>query len=71
LIGGTTEPVRGATWPRGPSAAGRAIAAARRVQLDEGQGARGWFADGRTAVPMQPGAASLVIRRNGTVDVGA
>ncbi|HEY2226040.1 hypothetical protein [Actinomycetospora sp.] len=31
----------------------------------------GWYADGREARPLVPGAASLVLRRDGTADVGA
>ena len=37
----------------------------------QGDSHGGWYAEGRQARPLVPGAASLVIRRDGTVDVGA
>jgi hypothetical protein len=37
----------------------------------QGDSHGGWYADNREARPLVPGAASLVIRRDGTVDVGA
>ena len=37
----------------------------------QGDSHGGWYAEGREARPLVPGAASLVIRRDGTVDVGA
>jgi hypothetical protein len=38
-------------------------------RLEDSHG--GWYADGREARPLIPGAASLVLRRDGTADVGA
>jgi hypothetical protein len=37
----------------------------------QGDSHGGWYLDGREARPLVPGAASLVIHRNGTADVGA
>ena len=37
----------------------------------QGDSHGGWYADGHPARPLVPGAASLVIRRDGTADVGA
>jgi len=37
----------------------------------QGDSHGGWYAEGRAARPLVPGAASLVIHRDGTVDVGA
>jgi hypothetical protein len=36
----------------------------------QGDSHGGWYSEGREARPLVPGAASLVIRRDGTVDVG-
>ena len=37
----------------------------------QGDSHGGWYTEGREVRPLVPGAASLVIRRDGTVDVGA
>lgn len=37
----------------------------------QGDSHGGWYADGREARPLVPGAGSLVLRRDGTADVGA
>lgn len=37
----------------------------------QGDSHGGWYSEGRTARPLVPGAASLVIRRDGSVDVGS
>jgi hypothetical protein len=37
----------------------------------QGDSHGGWYADNREARPLVPGAASLMVRRDGTVDVGA
>lgn len=37
----------------------------------QGDSHGGWYAEGRAARPLVPGAASLVLRRDGTADVGA
>ena len=31
----------------------------------------GYFTDGRTVIPLRPGAASVVIYRNGSINIGA
>lgn len=71
LIPGAQEP--GGTWPESPHLTGAAAAAA--VAAFNGgfrfQDARGGFyLDGRSAVPLRPGAASIVIYNNGTINVG-
>lgn len=71
LVPGAREP--GGQWPVAPEIAGDARAAA--VAAFNGgfrfKDARGgfWF-DGTEAVPLVDGAASIVIRRNGAVDIG-
>ena len=37
----------------------------------DGDSHGGWYGEGREARPLVPGAASLVLRRDGTADVGA
>ena len=37
----------------------------------QGDSHGGWYSEGREARPLVPGAASVVIRRDGTVDVGS
>jgi hypothetical protein len=72
LVPGLTEP--GGTWPQPPY-----ITTAERATV---QGAfnggfrfadarGGFYLDGRTAVPLRVGAASVVIYRDGRVDVGS
>ena len=71
LYAGTAEP--GGTWPNQG-----AVAAAQRAGLvaafNSGFHAfasgGGWFDHGRTAVALRPGAASLVIRADGSATVG-
>jgi Phosphodiester glycosidase len=71
LVPGAHEP--GGTWPQPPFLAG--AAAARAVAAFNG-GFRfadahgGFYLDGRQAVPLQMGAASVVLYRNGRVNVG-
>lgn len=72
LIPGLTEP--GGTWPHPPyitPAEAPSILAAFNggFRFQEAHG--GFYLDGRTAVPLVAGAASLVIYKDGKVDVGA
>lgn len=71
LIPGSHDP--GGSWPTPPDLTG--TAAARAVAAFNGgfrfQDARGGFyLDGRTAIPLRTGAASVVIYKNGRVNVG-
>ena len=64
----------GGSWATPPSVTPtleRTVAAvfSAGFRLDDSHG--GWFADGRAARPLLHGAASLVLHRDGTADVGA
>ncbi|MCD2193984.1 hypothetical protein LQ327_11420 [Actinomycetospora endophytica] len=70
---GTEDP--GGTWPVPTSVDSNeqrtvvdAFSAGFRLQ---GDSHGGWYLDGKEARPLVPGAASLVINKNGTTDVGA
>jgi hypothetical protein len=70
---GTEDPGGHWTTPTSVDAAEQrtvvtAFSAGFRLQ---GDSHGGWYEDGREARPLVPGSASLVIRRDGTVDVGA
>lgn len=72
LIPGAEEP--GGTWPQPPDLVGQAalhaVAAFNggfRIQDAHG----GFYLDGRQAVPLQSGAASIVIYKSGRIDIGA
>ena len=69
---GTQDP--GGAWSTPTSvdpAEQRAVAAVFNAGFRlQGDSHGGWYADGRTARPLVPGAASLVIRRDGRADVG-
>jgi len=72
LIPGAQEP--GGTWNRSPDLTGatadRAIAAFNGgFRFQDAQG--GFYLDGRTGVALRPGAASVVIDKNGHVNIGA
>lgn len=72
LYAGTTQPV--GTWVNdgaiAPAQQSTLVAAFNSgFQLKESLG--GWYADGRVAVPLRVGAASLVIRADGSATVGA
>ncbi|MHB1930480.1 MAG: phosphodiester glycosidase family protein, partial [Acidimicrobiales bacterium] len=72
LVPGQIEP--GGTWPHPPyvtHAELPTIAAAFNggFRLQDAHG--GFYLDGRTAVPLVPGAASFVIYRNGHINIGA
>lgn len=64
----------GGTWSEPPDLTGSAAAAAVAAfnggfRFQDAQG--GFYLDGRTAVPLRAGAASVVIYRGGRIDVGA
>ncbi len=71
LVAGAQEP--GGTWPEAPNLTG-AVAATAVAAFNGGfrfQDARGGFyLDGRAAVALRPGAASVVIYDNGSVNIG-
>lgn len=72
LIPGAQEP--GGTWAQPPDLVGTAAAGAIAAfnggfRFQDAQG--GFYLDGRAAVPLRAGAASMVIDSNGHVDVGA
>jgi hypothetical protein len=72
LVPGAREP--GGSWPQAPYLAGtqldRAVAAFNGgFRFEDAHG--GFFADGRMAVPLHTGAASIVLYRSGRVNVGA
>jgi hypothetical protein len=71
LVAGAQEP--GGTWPETPNLIG-AVAATAVAAFNGGfrfQDARGGFyLDGRAAVALRPGAASVVIYDNGSVNIG-
>jgi hypothetical protein len=70
---GTEDP--GGSWRTAPSVDGaeqRSVVAAFSAGFRlQGDSHGGWYAEGRTARPLVPGAASLVLRRDGSADVGA
>ena len=72
LIPGLTEP--GGTWTHPPyitSAEQGSVVAAFNGGFRFQDAHGGFYLDGRTAVPLVKGAASLVLYRDGTVNVGA
>jgi Phosphodiester glycosidase len=72
LVPGLTEP--GGRWPEPPyitAAALPAIAAAFNGGFRFQDAKGGFYLNGRTAVPLRPEAASMVIYRDGHVDIGA
>jgi hypothetical protein len=72
LVSGLTEP--GGTWPHAPYITPSevpAIAAAFNGGFRFQDAKGGFFLDGRTAVALRRGAASLVIYRNGRINVGS
>jgi hypothetical protein len=71
LVPGASEP--GGTWSETPSISGTARAAAVAAfnggfRFQDAHG--GFYLDGRQAVDLRAGAASLVIHANGAVDIG-
>lgn len=71
LVPGAQEP--GGTWPippdlYGPAAAQAVAAFNGGFRFQDAQG--GFYLDGRSAVPLKVGAASVVIYKGGRVDVG-
>jgi len=72
LIAGTREPVP-RTWPEGarvPSALRSSLVATFNSGFKMQDAHGGFVADGRTAVPLRDGAASLVVHRDGSATVG-
>lgn len=72
LVPGAHEP--GGVWPQAPDITGAARAAVIAAfnggfRMQDAHG--GFYLDGRQAVPLQPGAASLVISAGGHVNIGA
>lgn len=73
LVGGTREPVVGLSSPSGhavPLRARARLVATFNAGFKTRDAMGGWFADGRAAVPLHQGAASLVIDDQGRVSVG-
>jgi Phosphodiester glycosidase len=71
LIPGLTEP--GGTWPHPPyitAVEQPSVLAAFNGGFRFQDAKGGFYLDGRTAVPLRAGAASLVLYRDGTVNVG-
>ena len=71
LVPGAQEP--GGTWPQPPDITGSALSTAVAAfnggfRIQDAHG--GFYLDGRQAVPLQPGAASMVIYTNGRIDIG-
>lgn len=72
LIPGAQEP--GGTWPQTPDLVGQAALQAVAAfnggfRFQDAHG--GFYLDGRQAVPLQSGAASMVIYDNGRVNIGS
>ncbi len=72
LVPGAREP--GGTWSTPPNLSGPAAASARAAfnggfRFEDAHG--GFYLDGREAVPLQEGAASVVIYADGRVNIGA
>ena len=71
LVPGAQEP--GGTWPEPPDITGPARASAVAAfnggfRIQDAHG--GFYIDGRQAVPLQPGAASMVIYADGRINIG-
>jgi hypothetical protein len=74
LVAGTREPVPGARLPDGaevPSADRVGLVAVFNGGFKTKDARGGWYADGKTLVPLVDGAASLVITRDGRTRIGA
>jgi len=72
LIPGATEP--GGSWAQPPNISGTTLLSAVAAfnggfRFQDAHG--GFYLDGREAVPLRAGAASIVIYTNGRVDIGA
>jgi hypothetical protein len=71
LVPGAQEP--GGTWPQPPDVTGPAlptIVAAFNGGFRMADAHGGFYLDGRQAVPLQPGAASMVIYSDGHINIG-
>ncbi len=71
LVPGLTEP--GGTWPEPPDITGPAVARALAAfnggfRFQDAHG--GFYLDGRQAVPLRTGAASMVLYASGRLDIG-
>jgi len=74
LVSGTREPVPGLSSPRGhavPADATGALVATFNSGFKTRDSQGGWYANGKAAVPLVAGAASIVIDDKGQVNVGA
>lgn len=72
LVPGAQEP--GGTWPQPANISASALPTTFAAfnggfRMKDAHG--GFYLDGRTAVPLQPGAASVVIYRDGHVNIGS
>jgi len=73
LHAGASLPGRGGGWKHGPvigASERRQVVAAFNGGFKLPASRGGWAADGRTAVPLVKGAASVVTYRDGTTDIG-
>ena len=71
LVPGAQEP--GGTWPQPPDVTGAAlstIVAAFNGGFRMADAHGGFYLDGRQAIPLQPGAASMVIYSDGHLNIG-
>ena len=71
LVPGSSEP--GGTWPQPPDITGAALASAVAAfnggfRMQDAHG--GFYLDGRQAIPLRAGAASVVIYKDGHINVG-
>ena len=70
LVPGTEQPVASTTAGVVPMGDRNTLIAAFNAGFKMKDTNGGWFSQGRTAVPLTAGVASLVLRSNGTADVG-
>jgi Phosphodiester glycosidase len=73
LVAGTREPVPGLSWPehdKVPAAARRHLVAVFNAGFKTADSHGGWYGDGRTAVKLRSGKASLVITTDGRAKIG-
>ncbi|MHB1712783.1 MAG: hypothetical protein ACYCV7_15525 [Acidimicrobiales bacterium] len=73
LHAGSVEPVAGGTWHYGPQVGPQersVLLAAFNGGFKMADARGGWFSEGRTVVPLVPGAASVVIYADGGTDIG-
>ena len=73
LHAGTQEPVAGETWRAGPTVDGTErplLIATFNGGFKQRDAHGGWLSEGRTVSPVVRGAASVVIYRDGSTDIG-